>query len=78
VTRDSVHTFRQAAGRFASGVTVVMTSASEGAVTPRRRSRDSGWPGTTGALNLLALRWTDIGVCWRCFDAAIPKRPMMR
>jgi flavin reductase (DIM6/NTAB) family NADH-FMN oxidoreductase RutF len=31
VTQDSGHTFRQAAGRFASGVTVVTTSASEGA-----------------------------------------------
>jgi flavin reductase (DIM6/NTAB) family NADH-FMN oxidoreductase RutF len=31
VTEDSGHTFRQAAGRFASGVTVVTTTASEGA-----------------------------------------------
>jgi flavin reductase (DIM6/NTAB) family NADH-FMN oxidoreductase RutF len=31
VTKDSGHTFRQAAGRFASGVTVVTTRASEGA-----------------------------------------------
>jgi len=31
VTQDSGHTFRLAAGRFASGVTVVTTSASEGA-----------------------------------------------
>jgi flavin reductase (DIM6/NTAB) family NADH-FMN oxidoreductase RutF len=31
VTEDSGHTFRQAAGRFASGVTVVTTRASEGA-----------------------------------------------
>jgi flavin reductase (DIM6/NTAB) family NADH-FMN oxidoreductase RutF len=31
VTQDSGHTFRQAAGRFAAGVTVVTTSASEGA-----------------------------------------------
>jgi flavin reductase (DIM6/NTAB) family NADH-FMN oxidoreductase RutF len=30
VTEDSGHTFRQAAGRFASGVTVVTTQASEG------------------------------------------------
>ena len=31
MSRDSGHTFRQAAGRFASGVTVVTTKASEGA-----------------------------------------------
>jgi flavin reductase (DIM6/NTAB) family NADH-FMN oxidoreductase RutF len=31
VTEESGHTFRQAAGRFASGVTVVTTKASEGA-----------------------------------------------
>jgi flavin reductase (DIM6/NTAB) family NADH-FMN oxidoreductase RutF len=31
VTQDSGHTFLQAAGRFASGVTVVTTRASEGA-----------------------------------------------
>ena len=31
MTEDSGHTFRQAAGRFASGVTVVTTRASEGA-----------------------------------------------
>jgi flavin reductase (DIM6/NTAB) family NADH-FMN oxidoreductase RutF len=29
--QDSGHTFRQAAGRFASGVTVVTTRAAEGA-----------------------------------------------
>lgn len=31
MTQDSGHVYRQAAGRFASGVTVVTTQASEGA-----------------------------------------------